>query len=172
MTSSIATLSLGELGNLPPAYRHVWKVAEPQAPIVVSGSIFKWHHVHDQDITVPDELDAEARAVLGAAATGGEWDLAYGLNFALLHVTRTHAFLIAGVWRGHNEMWERIYWNDLRENDGFLLVEPAGGATPACCVWEMGVIYHEHQSWRRFLFSNRAEADKQAWLADTYSGRV
>lgn len=172
MTSSIATASLSELGNLPPAYRHVWKVAEPLDPIVVPGAVFKWHHVHDQDSSVPAELDAEARAVIEAAAAGGEWELSYGLNFALLHVTRTHAFLIAGVWRGHNEMWERIYYKDLAQSDGFLPTEPAGGATAACCVWEMGVIYHEHQSWRRFLFSGRAAADKQAWLADTYTGRV
>jgi hypothetical protein len=172
MTTSTSTLQLSELGNLPAAYRHVWKVAEPQQPIVVPGAVFKWHHVHDQEISVPAELDAEARALLETAAESGEWNLSYGLNFALLHVTRTHAFLIAGVWRGHNEMWERIYWKELARPEGFQLVEPDGGATPACCVWEMGVIYHEHQAWRRFLFSDRAEADKQAWLTDTYSGRV
>ena len=172
MSSSIAALSLSELGNLPPTYRHAWKVAEPQEPIIVPGAVFKWYHVRDEDMTVPAELDAEARAHIITAAASGEWDLSYGLNIALLHQTRAQAIVIAGVWRGHNELWERIVARELAAAAPLQLVQPAGGATPAACVWEFGVICHERMAWHRYLFSERSDDDKRAWLADTYSGRV
>lgn len=172
MTSRIATASLSELGNLPAAYRHVWKVAQPLEPIVVPGALFKWSHVYDEGASVPTELDTEARSVIAEAAASGDWDLSYGLNFALLHVTRTHAYLIAGVWRGHNEMWLRAYYKELARTDPFLPVQPNGGANAGACVWELGVICHERMAWHRYLFTDRTEADKQTWLADAYTGRV
>lgn len=43
---------------------------------------------------------------------------------------------------------------------------------PAACVWEFGPVVHERMAWHRFLFSDRGDPDKRAWLADTYAGRV
>ena len=167
-----STLSLGQLGNVPPTYRHEWKVAEALDPIVLPHVIFKWYHVHSPGTPVPAGLDAEAREVLIDAAMGGKWTPEYGLNFAMLHVASKHAFLIAGVWRGHNELWNRAYYKELATDGPFTRVDPTGEDAPTYCVWELGVICHERMAWHRYLFSGKTEADKRAWLADTYSGRA
>jgi len=172
MSSSIAASSLSELGNVSPTYRHVWKIAEPQEPIVVPCAVFKWYHVRDEEMAVPAELDAEARAHIAATAASGELDLSYGLNIALLHQTRAQAIVITGVWREHNELWERIVARGLSAATPLELVGPNGGATPAACVWEFGVICHERMAWHRYLFSERGDDDKRAWLSDTFAGRV
>lgn len=172
MTTSVDTVSLSAFGNIPAAYRHKWKVAEPRPPVVLPGAIFKWYLVYDEGASVPAELDDEARAAVAEAAASGEWDLSYGLNFVVLHQTTTHAYLIAGVWRGHNELWERGYYKELGRPGTFARVEPDGGATAAACVWELGPICHERMAWHRYLFSERTDADKRAWLTDTYTGRV
>jgi hypothetical protein len=172
MTLDTGTLSLAALGNVPPSYRHEWRVATALEAIVLPHTVFKWYHVHREGVPVPSALDAEARAVLLDAALGGAWTAAYGLNFAMLHVSTAHAFLIAGVWRGHQELWVRVYVRELAQDGPFVRVEPSPEDWAALCVWEMGVSCHERMAWHRYLFSARTEADKHAWLADTYTGRV
>jgi hypothetical protein len=170
-TSTAHSISLSALGNLPEAYQHEWRVATPRQPIVVSGGIFKWYHVHRQGVGVCDELDERARRVIVDGAASG-WDLSYGLNFALLHVSTTHAFLLVETWRGHQEMWVKIYAYDLAQGGPFIRGDVTGEDTPSACVWEMGVIAHERMAWHRYLFSERADADKRAWLDDSYAGSV
>ena len=173
LTTPRATeLILNDLGNVPSSYRHEWRVATPRDALVLPGAIFKWYHAHREGVPVPAELDAEARATIAEAMAGGAWDPSYGLNFALLHVSTTRAFLIAGVWRGHQELWERIYAKELSPSGPFTRIPADGEDTPAACVWELGVICHERMAWHRYLFSARGESDKRAWLADLYAGRV
>ncbi len=172
MAFATGALSLAAFGNVPASYQHEWRVATALDAIVLPQAIFKWYHVHRQGVPVPAALDAEARAVLIDAAQAGKWTPEYGLNFAMLHVSTAHAFLIAGVWRGHQEMWVRVYAKELAQDGPFVRVEPSPEDWAALCVWEMGVSCHERMAWQRYLFSARTETDKQAWLADTYTGRV
>lgn len=163
---------LTELGAVPPAYRHEWRVATPQTPLALPNAVFKWHHVHREGASIPKAMDAEARSVVAEAMAGGAWDPSYGLNFALLHLSTAHAFLIAGVWRGHQELWARHYVKTLAGSAAFARIDVTGQDAPLACVWEMGVICHERLAWSRYLFSDRTEVDKRAWLEDVYQGRV
>jgi hypothetical protein len=172
MASTASAVSLDGLGNVPVAYVHEWRVAEPREPLVLPGAVFKWYHVRREGVTIPTAMDAEARAVIVDAMAVGMWDPAYGLNVALLHLSTTHAFLIAGVWRGHQELWERVYYKELAPPGPFTRAVTDGEDVPAACVWELGVICHERMAWHRYLFSERMEADKRVWLADTHAGRV
>jgi hypothetical protein len=161
-----------EFGNVPPQYQHEWRVATPAPPLVVPNAVFKWTQVHREGVPVPDAIEAEARQTAVEAAASGAWDLSYGLNFAILHVSTEHAFLLLGVWRGHQELWLRVYAKELSgdaafERAGVTSEDSAGG-----CVWELGVICHERLAWHRYLFSARTDADKRAWLEDAYSGQV
>ena len=113
MSARATEIAVADLGNLPPGYRHEWRVAAPAEPLVLPGTIFKWSHVFREGDPVPADLDAEARATIAAAIASGQWDPSYGLNVALLHVSTTHAYLIAGIWRGHQELWERVYFKEL-----------------------------------------------------------
>jgi hypothetical protein len=172
VTANTETLSLDTFGNVPVTYQHEWRVAEPREPLLLPNALFKWYHVYRAGVTVPAEMDADARAVIADAMAGGKWTPAYGLNFALIHLSTTHTFLIAGVWRGHQELWERIYAKELATADPFTRIDTTGEDTPGACVWEYGVICHERMAWIRYLFSDRTEAAKRAWLADTYTGQV
>ncbi len=170
--ATVLSLSFKELGSVPPAYQHEWRVATPREPLVLPRVIFKWYHVHRESSVVPPEMDADARAIITDAMAGGAWDPSYGLNFALLHLSTAHAFLIAGVWRGHQELWGRIYAKELAANGPFTRIDTTGEDAPLGCVWELGVICHERMAWHRYLFSGRIEADKRAWLEDVYAGQV
>jgi hypothetical protein len=164
--------SLTRLGNVPPTYRHEWRVGTPQAPLVLPNSVFKWYHVHREGASVPEEMDAEARSIITNAMAAGAWDPSYGLNFALIHLSTAHAFLITGVWRGHQELWARHYVNDLAGDRSFTRIDATGQDAPLACVWELGVICHERLAWSRYLFTDRSDGAKREWLEDVYEGRV
>lgn len=176
MTANVTTapvaLELQELGNVPVTYQHEWRVATPREPLVLPDAIFKWYHVHRAGGVVPDEMDGEARAVIADALAGGVWDPSYGLNFAVLHLSTAQAFLIAGVWRGHQELWGRIYAKALAPNTPFTRIDTTGEDAPLGCVWELGAICHERLAWTRYLFSDRTAEAKRAWLEDVYAGQV
>jgi hypothetical protein len=118
--TAATTLALDAFGNVPSDYTHEARVAKPLAPLALPGAVCKWYHVHRNGEPVPDALDAAARALLVEMATSGDWNLSYGLNFALLHQSTTGAYLIAGVWRAHQELWERIYAYDLAQGGPFV----------------------------------------------------
>ena len=124
--------SLDYLGNLPGENTHEWRVATPLEPIVVSGGVFKWYHVHRDGVAVRGDIDAKARAVIADGAQ--RWALEYGMNFSLLHQSTTGAYLIVGVWRGHNEWWRDIYAIGLDEQDEFSRNEGGDGLVPSGCV--------------------------------------
>ncbi|MBA3282583.1 MAG: hypothetical protein H0U29_10165, partial [Acidimicrobiia bacterium] len=115
-------LDLSGLGNVPAAYRHEWRVSTPREPLVLPGGVFKWYHVHREGAVVPDDLDATARAVVAEAAAG-PWDLSYGLNIAQVHLSTTTAYLIPGIWRGHQELWQRPYFYDVATGGPFTRID-------------------------------------------------
>lgn len=162
MALDTRTPTLDHLGNIPPTYVHEWRVAKAGEPIILPQTIFKWYHVHREGTPISAALDTEAQSTLAGAATCGEWTPEYGLNLALLHISTAHAFLIAGVWRGHQELWTRLYYKELASDGPFTRTDLSGEDAPAACVWEFAVICHERMARHRYLFSQRAEADKRA----------
>lgn len=161
---------LEQIGNVPEAYQHEWRTASPQDAIVVPGGVFKWYHVHRDKSVIAENVDRVARELIVDGAK--QWDLAYGLNFALLHQSVAWAFLIVGIWRGHQELWTRIFVVELAGEPVFHHDEPDGPFTPCACVWEMGVIQHERMAWHRYLFTDRGADAKRAWFDDRYAGVV
>src|SRR5690348_4443518 len=75
MIANADTLSLSSFGNVPMTYTHEWRVAEPQAPLVLPGAVFKWYHVHRAGVAIPADMDAEARAVIADVAAQGAWTM-------------------------------------------------------------------------------------------------
>ena len=40
------------------------------------------------------------------------------------------------------------------------------------CVWELAPVWHEKESWERFLMSARDETAAQVWQRDLYTGKA
>ncbi len=165
-------IDLAGLGNVAPGYAHHWREAEPGVLLVTPAALFKWYHVHQAGIAVPDALDTEARGVLADAVASGNLAVGHGLNFAMLHVSTAVSFLIAGVWAQNQEMWETVWVKERGSERGFVRNASDGWNVPTLCVWELGVVQHERMAWHRYLFTPRADADKRAYLDDLFTGQV
>ena len=52
----------------------------------------------------------------------------------------------------------------------FALWPRDGMHKPTYCVWELAPVWHEKESWERFLVSARDGVAAQAWQRDLYAG--
>lgn len=63
-----------------------------------------------------------------------------------------------GIWTYKEDFKdENIKHEDIRDVGSF-------------CVWELGIVAHERDAWKRYLASERAEVNKRNYLGDTISG--
>lgn len=162
---------LTAFGTIPDTYRHHDRRVIPAEPLVLPGAILKWYYLAPQDESVPPDLDEAARQQITTEASGGHIVPDYGLGFAILHASHPLAYLIVGVWRANQELWQTLYIADREAGTSFVKADP-GVTAPTLCVWELAPVWHERQAWIRYLRSARDEAAKRDYLADHLTGLV
>ncbi len=164
-SGQLASILEGDLG-VGPGYQHVPKRVTPGEMIEPAGAVLKWYGLHAEDRPVPDEITRLARSYL--ARTQLE---ASGLGFVILHrCGNDFYFLIVCTWRGSNEVWETVFYKDGDAMADFALFPREKTHKPTFCVWELAPVWHEQESWTRFLKSGRDLAAAQTWLGDYYAG--
>jgi hypothetical protein len=148
-------------------YVHGDKLAIPGEGIVAGTSQLKWSNIAPDDAAVPREIEKLAREYLKDVRVAGD------LGFVILHrCGEAFYFLLVSTWRNENELWESVYAKRSVEDAGFspyLIQSPHRGTF---CVWELGVVWHEQQAWKRFLLSRRGPDDVSVYLHDRYEGSV
>jgi len=153
-------------------YRHLTKEIAIGAPIELGGSVLKWYDIAPADEPVPGPIRALARGSLRGAVDSGPIVLDDDLGFVILHrCGADFYFLLVSTWRNDNELWETVWAKD-GDASGFHPWPLEGTHRPTFCVWELGAVCHEQQSWSRFLRSERGPRDREAYLQDLYAGEV
>lgn len=159
-----------------PAYVHYSKHAAPREALRLGTSQLKLYHLEKPGEPVPDAIAVSARAFLagaGLAVAALDGDC----GFAILHrCGADFYFLLTGVWRGSNELWEAVAYRDAGMA-AFAPFDPAypaqaGALRPTFCVWELGVVAHESAAWTRYLASAREKEDLERWRGDWFEGPV
>ena len=161
------------LAHVADSYAHYAKQAEYRALLGAGRAELKLYHLFRPGEPVFGEIADSARSfLLSEAASSLSPDGDHG--FAILHrCGATFHFLLLGVWRGSNELWEAVWYRDAGM-DGFEAFPPAYDAPlrPTFCVWELGIVAHESLAWTRLLSSPRGEHDLERWRTDVKSGEL
>ena len=148
-------------------YVHRDKFASPREGIVAGETRLKWSNIAPLDAPVPMEIEKLARDYLKDMRVAGD------LGFVILHrCGEAFYFLLVSTWRNENELWESVYAKANADEPDFkpFIVETMHRGT--FCVWELGVVWHEQQAWKRFLTSKRATEDVTRYLNDRFEGSV
>ena len=66
---------------------------------------------------------------------------------------------------------ETLYHKDLSGDSQFRVLERSS-TTPTFCVWVLGAVWYEQQAWTRYLYSERDDAAKYAYVQDQMTGLV
>jgi len=165
--------NLAAVGNVVDEdYDHVTKVIIPRPALVLPDAYLKWYDLCRPDQEIRPDVDAEARAFLRAEAAAGRLTISGDLGFVIDHLSGEHVhLLLVFTWRGNNEMWESVYYKDVRDGEPFRL-GPQGTHRAAICVWEFGAVAHEHLAWTRYLRSGRDEQAKRAYVESQFAGEI
>jgi hypothetical protein len=164
--------TLGNFGHVSRDYQHIPKEISTREDFVLPVAHLKWYDIVRAGASIPDPIDAEAREFLRSEVDSSHLSLAADLGFVINHLSGDSVYLLlVCTWRNNNEMWESLYYKDIRAEGPFRQVLQ-GGHRGVMCVWEFGAIAHEHQAWTRYLYSARDDQAKQQYLADKYSGPV
>ena len=148
-------------------YVHRDKFATPREGITVGDSRLKWSNIAPSETSVPAEIEALARNFLKDASISGD------LGFVILHrCGESFYFLLVSTWRNENELWETVYAKASAAETGFKLFTFDSSHRGTFCVWELGVVWHEQQAWKRFLLSKRGPDDVALYLDDRCEGSV
>ena len=148
-------------------YVHRDKFATAREGVVVGDSQLKWSNIAPLDAPVPKEIEKLARDYMKDVLVAGD------LGFVILHrCGEAFYFLLVSTWRNENELWESVYAKQSTGEPDFkpFIVETKHRGT--FCVWELGVVWHEQQAWKRFLRSKRATEDVTRYLNDRFEGSV
>ena len=148
-------------------YVHRDKFATRREGTVVGGTRLKWINVAPPETPVPARTEALARNFLRDAGISGD------LGFVILHrCGESFYFLLVSTWRNENELWEAVYAKASATEADFKLFTFDSSQHGTFCVWELGVVWHEQQAWKRFLLSKRGPEDVALYLDDRCEGPV
>jgi hypothetical protein len=152
--------------DVAPGYEHRDKHCTAGELVTTAQARLKWYEIAYPEVAISEAVRQNARAFLGTQ------DMFTGLGFAILHRCGGPGFhfIIACTWRNENELWETVYAKHSEAD--FSLFPLRGPQRGKFCVWELGVVNHEQQAWRRGLLSSRDEASRRAYLEDHLSGTV
>lgn len=116
---------------------------------------------------IPAEKLRELNGFLEGEILRGKIDPEIGLGFAIY----SPGYLNVARWRKENPI---VLRNSLYE---FYPSAPLNTALPgdlnaggAFCVWELGIVAHEREAWKKYLTSKRAREDKVQYLIDFIEG--
>jgi hypothetical protein len=154
-------------GGVAADYVHRDKFATPRAGITVGDSRLKWSNIAPLEAPVPAGIEALARNFLRDADISGD------LGFIILHrCGESFYFLLVSTWRNENELWETVYAKASAAEASFRLFTFDSSHRGTFCVWELGVVWHEQQAWKRLLLSKRGPEDVARYLKDQHEGPV
>jgi hypothetical protein len=164
-TSQLALTVETDLG-IPASYQHQAKWVVPGAVIEPPGATLKWYVLYSQREPVPQSIVSLARARVTTTPVESR-----GLGFVILHRCEADFyFLIVCTWRNSNELWQTVLYKDGEAMQSFESFPREAAHKPTFCVWELVPVWHEQQSWLRFLATTRDVRAAQEWLRDVYTG--
>jgi hypothetical protein len=171
MTVTIEDLT--RVGNVvDEGYQHIAKRITPGTPLALPDAYLKWYDLCREDQQVRADVDAEARQFLRDETAAGRLPISGDLGFVVNHLSGDHIhLLLVFTWRGNNEMWESVYYKDLRDGGPFRR-GPQEAHRGAMCVWEFGAVAHEQLAWTRYLRSARDEAAKREYAESQFAGTI
>ncbi|SHM95188.1 hypothetical protein SAMN05444360_1239 [Chryseobacterium carnipullorum] len=143
------------------------KYTSPKGIFALGTTRFKWYDLAENlaDISPLDISNAKICIENAVENFQNKEDL----GFVILHRCGKNYLLLVCTWRSENELWESVYYDG---SGTFEVWDRNTIHLPTYCVWEMGIVYHESQSWKKFLGTDRSEIHQQYYLDDLFEGEV
>lgn len=143
------------------------KYAQPKGIFHVGKTKFKWYDLASDPAEISQhDIDNAQKCIGNAEENFKNMD---DLGFVIMHRCGKNYLLLVCTWRNENELWESVYYDGSGQ---FEIWDRNKTYLPTYCVWEMGIVYHESQSWKKYLGTGREDKDKETYLNHFFEGEV
>ncbi len=143
------------------------KYALPKEIFTIGKTRFKWYDLAKDPAEVSLQDIQNARTCIENA--GENFQNIEDLGFVIMHRCGENYLLLVCTWRSENELWESVYYDG---SGKFEIWDRNKTHLPTYCVWEMGIVYHESQAWKKYLGTARHESHKLEYLNNLFEGEV
>lgn len=150
-------------------YKHEPRIVEPKGLIEDTSLILKMYAMVRQ-VPVDKYVLRNAKKFLRESIRKnkiGDNPILSGLGFAIL----SDDMLNLAVWDSKHPI---VLKNSLYEYaGGFRTPNSLDIRHEGCfCIWELGIVAHERDAWKKYLASERTEQDKRAYLKNFFRGEL
>jgi hypothetical protein len=143
------------------------KYAQPKGIFPVGKTKFKWYDLASDPAEISQQdIDNAQKCIGNAEENFKNMD---DLGFVIMHRCGKNYLLLVCTWRNENELWESVYYDG---SGKFEIWDRNKTHLPTYCVWEMGIVYYESQSWKKYLGTGRKDKDKETYLNHFFEGEV
>lgn len=143
------------------------KYALPKEIFTVGKTRLKWYDLAKDPAEISSQDIQNAKKCIEDA--NENFQNIEDLGFVIMHRCGENYLLLVCTWRSENELWESVYYDGTGK---FEIWDRNKTHLPTYCVWEMGIVYHESQAWKKYLGTARDESHKQEYLATLFEGKV
>lgn len=153
------------LGNIPQSYQHEPRFVVPwrivTTPLLALKQYSMMKHIHP-----PEKGISSVEQFLKSEIKSRRIQPYSGIGFAIL----SEDMLNVARW---DNQYPIVLKNDIyiyeRENIKTATLADIR-ETGVFCIWELGIVSHERNAWKRFLASRHTEQDKKRYLEDFTAG--
>ncbi len=143
------------------------KQAVPKGIFNVGITSFKWYNLAEDPDQVSKQDINHAKICIENAQE--KFQDIEDLGFVIMHRCGEKYLLLVCTWRSENELWESVYYDG---SGRFEVWDRNKNHHPTYCVWEMGIVYHESQAWKKYLGTAREKENQKNYLNDFFEGEV
>jgi len=156
----------GNIGNVREDYKHQPRTVRPQGLVTTPSLVLKLYSMA-KDMHPTNRTIRDTGKLLERDIAEGKIEPLTGLGFAIL----SEDMLNVARWDTEYPIVvkNQIYGFEGSINSAQLLdINKVG----SFCIWELGIVGHEKEAWKRFLDSQRGEAEKHQYLTDIIEGNL
>ena len=158
--------NIESIGNLRENYKHQSRTVRSRG-LVTTPSLFLKLYSMAKDAHPTNKTISDATRLLEREVAEGKIDPLTGLGFAIL----SEGMLNVARW---DKEYPIVVKNQIYGFEGSI-----NSAKPldimdvgSFCIWELGIVAHEKEAWKRFLDSERGKNEKCGYLSDFIEGNL
>jgi hypothetical protein len=153
------------------------QLTEPYAvrPVIALGTwqsgdwrLKEYAIAYRRETARPELIEAAEAAAARILPAPAVTPTRYGVGFLGIHDGRGDNLVFVDWWEQENELHHHVL---LSPNDEPAALRPATAQEMTGCVWDLGVVAYERDSWLRHVFAADVP-DLDAYLRDQLDGRI
>jgi len=157
------------IGNIREDYEHEPRIAINAGLVISPNLVLKMYSMVNVGAKRDGDLVINAKKFLTREINNKRIEPLTGLGFAVL----SNGYVNVARWDIVNPivLKNQVYAYESCDSEfetELLDVSDAG----SFCVWELGIVDHEKEAWKRYIQSERSNAEKRTYLDDMVEGEL